>query len=69
MHSALSLLGLYLVNSLIDAVMGFIGRIIEFLVMYDLLPAKIRWKKSASGVGRLFSDVFHLLDENEIWQA
>jgi len=45
--------------------MGFRGRFIEFLVMHDLLPAKIRWKKSASGVGRLFNDVFHLLDENE----
>ena len=45
--------------------MGFRGRFIEFLVMHDLLPARIRWKKSASGVGRLFNDVFHLLDENE----
>jgi len=45
--------------------MGFRGRVIEFLVMHDLLPAKVRWKKSASGVGRLFNDVFYLLDENE----
>jgi len=45
--------------------MGFRGRVIEFLVMHDLLPARIRWKKSASGVGRLFNDVFYLLDENE----
>ena len=45
--------------------MGFRSRFIEFLVRHDLLPARVRWKKSASGVGRLFSDVFHLLDENE----
>ena len=45
--------------------MGFRSRVIEFLVRHDLLPARIRWKKSASGVGRLFNDVFHLLDENE----
>ena len=45
--------------------MGFRGKVIEFLVMHDLLPAKIRWTKSASGVGRLFSDVFYLLDQNE----
>lgn len=29
------------------------------------MPARIRWKKSASGVGRLFNDVFHLLNEGE----
>ncbi len=45
--------------------MGFRSRVIEFLVRHDLLPARIRWKKSASGVGRLFSDVFHVLDEKE----
>jgi len=45
--------------------MGFRGRVIEFLLMHDLLPAKIRWKKSVSGVSRLFSDVFCMLDENE----
>ena len=66
MHRELTkLINIYLVNCLIDAIMGFRGKVIEFLVMHDLLPAKIRWKKSASGVGRLFSDVFYLLDENE----
>ena len=45
--------------------MGFRGKVIEFLVIHYLLPAKIRWKKSASGVGRLFSDVFYMLDANE----
>ena len=44
--------------------MGFRGKLIEFLVILDLLPARIRWKKSASRVGRLFNDVFHLLDAN-----
>ena len=45
--------------------MGLRSRFIEFLIVHDLLPAKIRWKKSASGVGRLFKDIFHLLDEKE----
>jgi len=45
--------------------MGFRSRFIEFLIVHDLLPARVRWKKSASGVGRLFNDVFHLLDEKE----
>lgn len=45
--------------------MGLRSRLNEFLIRHDLLPARIRWKKSASGVGRLFNDVFHLLDEGE----
>ena len=45
--------------------MGFRSRVIEFLIVHDLLPARTRWKKSASGVGRLFNDVFHMLNENE----
>jgi len=40
-------------------------RVNEFVVRHNLLPARIRWKKSASGVGRLFNDVFHLLDDGE----
>jgi hypothetical protein len=40
-------------------------RLIEFVVRHNLLPARIRWKKSASGVGRLFNDVFHFLDESQ----
>ena len=40
-------------------------RVNEFVVRHNLLPARIRWKKGASGVGRLFNDVFHLLDEGE----
>ena len=45
--------------------MGFRSRVIEFVIRNNLLPARMRWKKSASGVGRLFNDVFHLLDEGE----
>ena len=45
--------------------MGLRSRLTEFLIRHDLLPARIRWKKSASGVGRLFNDVFHMLDEGE----
>ena len=45
--------------------MGLQSRVIEFVIRHNLLPARIRWKKSASGVGRLFNDVFHLLDEGE----
>ena len=45
--------------------MGLRSRLIEFFIMHNLVPARIRWKKSASGVGRLFNDVFYLLDEGE----
>ena len=44
--------------------MGLKGRLIEFVVKHDLIPARIRWKKSASGVGRLFNDVFHMLNKD-----
>jgi len=45
--------------------MGLKSRSIEFVVKHDLMPARIRWKKSASGVGRLFNDVFHMLNEDD----
>lgn len=45
--------------------MGLKSRSIEFVVKHDLMPARIGWKKSASGVGRLFNDVFHMLDEDD----
>jgi hypothetical protein len=45
--------------------MGFRSRLIELVVRHDLVPARIRWKKSASGVGRLFNDVFHMLNEDD----
>jgi len=41
------------------------SRLVEFFIKHDLLPARIRWKKSASGVGRLFNDVFYLLNEDD----
>jgi hypothetical protein len=45
--------------------MGLKGWIIEFIVRHNLLPIRLRWEKCASGVGRLYSDVFHLLAEDE----
>jgi len=41
------------------------SRLFEFMIKNDLIPAKVRWKKSASGVGRLFNDVFNMLDEDD----
>lgn len=40
---------------------GIKNRLIEFIVRNDLIPVKMRWRKSASGVGRLFNDVYHML--------
>ncbi|MEM3666861.1 MAG: hypothetical protein QW222_07265 [Candidatus Bathyarchaeia archaeon] len=45
--------------------MGLKSRIFEFIVRHNLLPIGIRWRKCASGVGRLYNDVFHLLAEDE----
>lgn len=39
--------------------------LIEFMVKHDLIPARIKWRKSASGVGRLFNDVFHMLSKED----
>lgn len=41
--------------------MGIKNRLIEFIVRNDMIPVKMRWRKSASGVGRLFNDVYHML--------
>ncbi|MCD4843519.1 MAG: hypothetical protein K8R25_03425 [Methanosarcinales archaeon] len=41
------------------------SKLIEFMVVHDFIPARVRWRKSASGVGRMFNDVFHMLDKNE----
>lgn len=41
------------------------GKLIEFMIVHDLVPVRIRWGKSASGIGRMFNDVFHMLDKNE----
>ena len=35
------------------------------MVVHDLIPVQIRWKRCASGVGRVFNDIFHILDKNE----
>jgi hypothetical protein len=45
--------------------MSLKGRVMEFLVVHDLVPLRLRWKRSASAVGRMFNDVFHLLEKNE----
>ena len=45
--------------------MGLKGRIVEFVVRHNLLPARVRWKRCASGVGRLYNDIFHMLSEGE----
>ena len=34
----------------------------ELVVKHDLIPVGFRWKKCASGVGRLFKDVYYMLD-------
>jgi len=45
--------------------MNIKSKLIEFEVVHDLIPIRVRWKKSASGVGRLFNDVFHLLNKDD----
>jgi hypothetical protein len=35
------------------------------MVRHDLIPARIKWEKSANGVGRLFNDVFHMLSKED----
>ena len=53
-----------LLNFKMGEEMGFRSKLIELVVKHDLIPARIRWRKSASGVGRLFNDVFHMLNED-----
>jgi len=57
-------LSLDLLNFKMGEEMGFRSKLIELVVKHDLIPARIRWRKSASGVGRLFNDVFHMLNED-----
>lgn len=45
--------------------MNIIAKLIEFMIKRDLVPARARWKRSASGVGRLFNDVFHMLNKDD----
>ncbi len=45
--------------------MNITGKLMEFMVIHDLVPVQTRWKRSASGIGRMFNDVFHILDKNE----
>ena len=40
--------------------MNIKAKLIEFMIKNDFIPARIRWKRSASGVGRLFNDVFNM---------
>jgi hypothetical protein len=41
------------------------SRLIEFIVRNDLVPVGMRWRKSASGVGRLFNDVYRMLKPDD----
>lgn len=34
------------------------------LVEYDLIPCSIRWKKSVSGIGRIYSDSMEMMRKN-----
>ncbi len=45
--------------------MSFKGKLLEFTIVHDLVPMRMRWKKTASGIGRMFNDVYHILDKNE----
>jgi len=38
--------------------------VLKKVIKNDPIPAKVRWKKSASGVGKLFDDVSNMLDED-----
>lgn len=44
--------------------MNLKGKLIEFMVVHDLVPLRMRWGRSASGVGRMFNDIFHILDRD-----
>jgi len=45
--------------------MSIKSKLIEFIVRNDLIPTRIRWRKSVSGVGRLFNDVYHMLNPDD----
>lgn len=45
--------------------MSIKGKLTEFMIVNDLIPVQTRWRKSASSVGRMFNDVFHMLNKNE----
>lgn len=45
--------------------MSIKSRLMEFIVVHDLVPLRIRWSESASAVGRIFNDVYHLLDKED----
>ncbi len=45
--------------------MNIKGKLMEFIIVNDLVPVQTRWRKSASSIGRIFNDVFHMLDKNE----
>jgi hypothetical protein len=44
--------------------MRFKSKFIEFIVKHDMIPARVRWKRSASSVGRLFNGIFNTLDDD-----
>ena len=34
------------------------------IIDLDLIPSSIRWKKSVSGVGRMYADIMRMMDQN-----
>jgi len=45
--------------------MNFKAKLIEFVIKSDLMPEGIRWKVCANGVGRLFNDVFKIIERDQ----
>ncbi len=41
------------------------SKLMEFMVVHDIVPVRIRWRESASSLGRMFKDVFHMLNKGE----
>ncbi|PKP58481.1 MAG: hypothetical protein CVT88_07230 [Candidatus Altiarchaeales archaeon HGW-Altiarchaeales-1] len=44
--------------------MNIKSKLMEFVVVHDLIPVRLRWIKSARGVGRMFNDIFCMLDKD-----
>jgi len=44
---------------------GLEGKLIQFAIENDLIPVGIRWKVCATGVGRLFNDLFKIVDDDK----
>ena len=40
-------------------------RLLEFIIVHDLLPTKRKWELTVSAVGSMYRNVFHLLGEED----